>query len=213
MMRLHKILSSLVLLALFAGTARAEKVAFMVDGAAGISAPIGDNDYKNFADPSFKLSLRVGAVFYVHPKFGVAPEAQFDWIPVNSNDSTFQSRGIDAQVHRIRALGGGRFIVPFGIGSFYARVAMGVDYITGTFSVDVPIIGRQSTTGTSTAFTVEPGVGVQFNLARHLVAGLYTGFPIAPNHSIVVNAAGGTVSGRKFTAVDIDFLAVFGVRI
>ncbi|HEX6838573.1 MAG TPA: hypothetical protein VF334_18475, partial [Polyangia bacterium] len=38
------------------------KVGFMMDLVTGVSVPISDGDYKNFADPSFKIGLRLGAV-------------------------------------------------------------------------------------------------------------------------------------------------------
>ena len=40
----------------------------MVDFVNGVSIPIADGDYKNFADAAFKLGVRVGVVFYVLPR-------------------------------------------------------------------------------------------------------------------------------------------------
>ncbi len=57
----------------------------------------------------------------------------------------------------------------------------------------------------STGFTLEPGAGVQFNIVRHLVVGFTTGFPIA-FHDFGNNS-------RKFTAVDVDFMGVVGLRL
>lgn len=186
------------------------KTAFMLDFASGIAIPISDDNYTKLADPSFKLSLRAGVVFYVSRYFGVAPELQFDYLPVNSDDGTFKQNNIDAKINRIRALAGGRFIVPFGFGSFYARVALGVDYITGDFSASAfGVTG--STSSSSTAFTVEPGVGVQFNIHRHIVVGLYMGFPIAPSHDLAITVAGFDFH-HDFDAVDLDLLATIGFR-
>jgi hypothetical protein len=184
------------------------KVSFMGDFVQGISIPIGDGNYKRFADPSYKLGVRLGAVFYINRRLGVAPEGEFDFIPVNTNDATYQNNSLDARFYRVRGLVGGRVIVPFGIGSFYARVALGIDYLTGT----IGITGINFTTGySSTAFTFEPGFGVQFNVHKHLVVGLTTGFPIAAHdtgNKPLVN-----LTNNSFTAVDIDFLAVLGVRL
>jgi len=54
-------------------------------------------------------------------------------------------------------------------------------------------------------FTLEPGAGVQFNVVRHLVVGFTTGFPIA-FHDFGNN-------NRSFTAVDVDFMGVVGLRL
>jgi len=184
-------------------TSAAPKMGVMVDFINGISIPIADSDYKNFADASYKLGLRGGVVFYVLRNFGIAPEGEFDFIPANSNDSTFQRNGLDAQFYRERGLIGSRFIIPFGIGSFYLRAMFGVDHIGGTVSVTV-LGNRISTDYSSTGFTFEPGVGVQFNIIKHLVIGFATGFPIA-THDFGSNKP-------HFTAVDVDFLAVVGFR-
>ncbi len=204
-MRLHNMLMAGALLLLCARTTHAAppKMGVMVDFVNGISIPIADSDYKNFADASYKLGIRGGVVFYVLPNFGIAPEAEFDFIPVNSNDGTFQNNGFDAQFYRERGLIGSRFIIPFGIGSFYLRAMFGVYHIGGTVSVNV-IGNRISTDYSSTGFTFEPGLGVQFNIIKHLVIGLTTGFPIA-THDFGNNKP-------HFTAVDVDFLAVVGFR-
>jgi hypothetical protein len=190
------------------GNARGErrmKVGFMLDFVQGVSIPIANNDYKNFADVSYKLGVRIGVVLYLSRYFGFAPEAEFDFIPVNSSDHTFQDNGLDAQFYRERGLFGGRFIVPFGIGSFYARTLFGVDHIGGTVSV-IPS-EQPATHYSSTGFTFEPGAGVQFNVVKHLVVGFATGFPIALHNFNPNN------SRSSFTAVDVDFLAVIGLRL
>jgi hypothetical protein len=212
MMRLHNILFAILVLGFTAGYARAEKVSFMGDFAAGVTIPISDNDYKNFADPSFKLSLKAGAIFYVSRYFGVSAEGQFDWIPVNTNDNNYQNRSIDASFNRIRFLGGSRFIIPFGIGSFYVRIALGLDYLTGSFTYKPAgvVVGSQSSS--STAFTFEPGFGVQFNVVRHLVLGIYTGFPIDSDQTITFAAGGGGALTSTFKPVDVDILGVVGIR-
>ena len=133
----------------------------------------------------------------------IAPEAEFDFIPMNSNDSTFQRNNIDAQFYRERGIFGARFIIPFGIGSFYARAMFGVDHIGGTTAITIAG-ARISTDYSSTGFTFEPGLGIQFNIVKHLVISFTTGFPIA-THDFGNNRP-------HFTAVDVDFLAVVGFR-
>ncbi|HEX6834982.1 MAG TPA: hypothetical protein VF334_00340, partial [Polyangia bacterium] len=86
---------------------------------------------------------------------------------------------------------------------FYARAMFGVDHIGGTTSVTIAG-ARFSTDYSSTGFTFEPGLGIQFNIVKHLVIGFTTGFPIA-THDFGNNKP-------HFTAVDVDFLAVVGFR-
>jgi opacity protein-like surface antigen len=180
------------------------KIGFMADFVSGVSIPIADSDYKNYADASFKMGVRLGVVLYVLPRLGIAPEAEFDFVPVNSNDGTFQKNGVDAQFYRERGLFGARFIIPFQIGSFYVRAGLGFDHIGGTTAITVAG-ARFSTDWSSTGFTFEPGAGVQFNLVKHLVVGFSTGFPIA-THDFGNNKP-------HFTAVDVDFLGVIGLRL
>jgi hypothetical protein len=204
----------------FNGSARAAermKVGFMLDIVNGVAIPIADSDYKKYVDPSYKLGLRIGPVLYLHRWFGIAPEFDFDFIPVNSNDGTFQNNGIDAQFYRERGLLGARFIFHFNIGSVYLRTVLGVDHIGGTTSAGPPGF-RASVDWGSTGFTIEPSLGVQFNVVRHLVLGFSTGFPIAWHDFSTENATVNNILrtyglNPHFTAVDLDLLFVIGIRL
>jgi len=215
MMRLHKIILPLVLILLCARTASAAenmKVGFMIDFINGISVPISDSTYKNYADVSFKTGVRAGVVLYLLRNFGIAPEGEFDFIPVNSDDNLFENNNIDARFYRVRGLIGGRFIIPFGIGSFYLRTMFGIDHITGSTTVRAGGFSASSD-WSSTGFTFEPGLGIQFNVVRHIVLGFSTGFPIALHDFGSNNQASRLLGVNNFTAVDVDFLAVFGFRL
>src|SRR5262249_8255918 len=133
MMRLHKMLLAAALVLLCArtgGAAERMKVGFMLDLVTGITIPIGDNDYQNFADPSFKIGLRIGAVLYITNHFGIAPEGEFDFIPVEPDKTDFANIGgtinVSTSIFRERGLFGARFIYNFGIGSVYGRAMLGV---------------------------------------------------------------------------------------
>ena len=212
-MRLHRLLLAAVLVLLCARTTNAAermKVGFMMDLVTGVSVPISDGDYKNFADPSFKIGLRLGAVLYHTEHWGIAPEGEFDFVPVEPDNTDFPSSSgtinVSTNIYRERGLFGARGIYNFGIGSVYARFVIGVDHIGGTTSASVGGFGG-STDFSSTGFTLEPGGGVQFNIVRHLVVGFTTGFPIA------FHDFGNGNNSRKFTAVDIDFMGVVGLRL
>ena len=212
-MRLHKMLLVVALVLLCARTTNAAerlKVGFMMDFVTGVTVPVADGDYKNFADASFKMGLRLGAVIYINDRFGIAPEGEFDFIPLEPDKTDFPSSNgtvnVSTTIYRERGLFGARYILNFGIGSAYLRTMIGVDHIGGTTSASVGGFGG-STDFSSTGFTLEPGAGVQFNIVRHLVVGFTTGFPIA------FHSFGNNNNSRKFTAVDIDFMGVVGLRL
>jgi opacity protein-like surface antigen len=212
-MRLHKMLLAAALLLLCARTTNAAerlKVGLMMDFVTGVTVPIGDGDYKSFADASFKMGLRLGAVIYINDRFGIAPEGEFDFIPLEPDKTDFPSSSgtlnVSTSIYRERGLFGARYIYNFGIGSAYLRTMIGVDHIGGTTSASFGGIGG-SGDFSSTGFTLEPGAGVQFNIVKHLVVGFTTGFPIAFHNF------GNNNNSRKFTAVDIDFMGVVGLRL
>jgi hypothetical protein len=180
------------------------KVGFMLDFTPGVAIPIGDSTYKHYFDASFQLGFRIGAVLYISRHFGIAPEGEFDFMPLTADSSQFPDY-THPSIFRERGLFGARFIIPFGIGSFYARFAMGVDHIGGNYTVNVGPFGASASVS-STAFAIQPGLGLQFNVIRHLVVGFATDFPIAWHNFT-------SSDNNKFTAVDVDFLAVIGLRI
>jgi len=214
MMRLHTLLLAGALSLLCARTTNAAepmRVGLLLDFVTGVSVPVGDGDYKKFADASFKMGLRVGAVLYLSQRFAIAPEGEFDFIPVEPDNTDFPSSSgtinVSTSIYRERGLLGARYIYNFGIGSVYARTMIGVDHIGGTTSASVGGFGGSTDFG-STGFTLEPGAGVQFNIVRHLVVGFTTGFPIA-----FYNFNNNGNNSRSFTAVDIDFMGVVGLRL
>ena len=113
MMRLHRLLLAAALVFLCARTTHAAermKVGFMMDFVTGVTVPIGDSDYKKFADASFKMGLRIGAVIYITNRFGIAPEGEFDFIPLEPDKSDFPSSSgtinISTSIYRERGLFG-----------------------------------------------------------------------------------------------------------
>ncbi|HEY7957387.1 MAG TPA: hypothetical protein VII38_18905, partial [Polyangia bacterium] len=98
---------------------------------------------------------------------------------------------------------GARYIFPFALGAFYLRTLIGVDHLGGTSTVNIGGLSGSSSFD-STAFALEPGAGIEFNIVRHLVIGFSTGFPIAFHH---------LSQNRSFTAANIDLLATVGLRL
>jgi hypothetical protein len=186
---------------------------FLLDVAPGVTIPVGDSDYNRFVDPTFKFSLRLGGEIWFSPQFGIAPEFTLDLIPIKTDDHTyrpFNGAGADTPFGRVRGLLGSRLLLGFPpYGAFFFRLALGVDYITGSEQASVGPFSA-SISFSSTAFTVEPGVGVQFKITRYGVVGLMIDFPVAVQHDFGKTDAGGI---RKFTAVDIDLLFFIGARI
>jgi hypothetical protein len=204
--------------ALASAIAQAEpiKVGFLGDVALGASVPLGDSDYRHYADPSFKIGFRAGVELAVMRRLHVVPEFALDIVPVNTNDNTFQNLGIDARYNRVRALVGARLVVPFSeersIGSFFARFGLGVDAITGTTTVNLGMLGPLTSSSSSTGFGFEPAVGVDFRLWKILFAGATVGFPIG-RHQFSSSAMGiPAANSNPFTAVDLDAMLFAGVR-
>lgn len=189
----------------------------IAEGAPGISIPVADSDYRRFASATFKLSLRGGAELWLSELIGVAPDLQIDLIPVKTNDGTYRSGnfGVDTPFFRARFLVGARFLIalakrlPF---AAFFRFAVGADYLTGseTASFNIgPIRGGGTLNLSSTAFTLEPGFGLQLRFLRYGAAGVYAGFPVAFHDFGRTDAA----NIRSFTAIDVDLLGFIGARI
>jgi hypothetical protein len=169
----------------------------------GVSAPVADKDYKNYADASFKLTMHAGWEFPVLPILLIAPELSFDFVPVNTNDGTFQNRNLDASFQRYRVLFGGRLALRFGRVTPFLRLAFGVDHVTG--KITAPFFGV--TSYSSTAFGFEPALGVHVEVVKYFVVGAQVSFPVAAHD--FGKTLGTSVS---FTAFDIDFTGTAGVR-
>jgi hypothetical protein len=184
-MRLRAILIALAL-AFVAKPAEARRIngKFLMDFAPGISVPIANDSWTHYADPSFKFSLRIGGELWFTRHFAFAGEVDLDPQP--------QMRTDGAVLGRVRTLVGFRLVFGFGIGAFYIRHAIGVDWLQ-----DVPTLNPRSG---EAVLAVEPGVGLQFHVARHLVVGFDNAFPIGFFHNPLL-------------AVDVQFLGFLGLRI
>ncbi len=165
------------------GEARPANVRFLFDAAPGVTIPIADNAWRGYAGPSFKLSLRIGGEIWLSRHFGIAGEIDTDPEPLERTDARL--------LGRFRGLVGLRLLFGFGVGAFYIRHAIGVDFVS-------EIRTSPDTLAPAVGLGVEPGVGLQFRVARHLVVGFDTAFPIGFFNSL---------------AVDVQFLGFFGVRI
>jgi hypothetical protein len=174
---------ALLIVAGFARPAEARRVdaRFFMDFAPGIAVPIADAPWRAYTSPSFKFSLRVGAELWLARGFGIAGEVDLDPEPLITTDRV---QG------RFRGMVGFRLLFGFGIGAFFIRHAIGADYISRIPSGN--ILEAQA------ALAVEPGVGVQFRVIRHMVVGFTVDFPVGFFQSL--------------TAVDVQFLGFLGAR-
>jgi hypothetical protein len=156
---------------------------FLMDFAPGIAVPIADDGWRGYTGPSFKFSLRIGGELWIANGFGIAGEVDLDPEPVMTND------GVQG---RFRGMIGFRLLFGFRIGAFFIRHAIGGDYLAHYRSP-----GFYDAVG---ALAVEPGMGVQFRVVRHLVIGFAVDFPFAFFQS-----------GAFET--DVQFLGFLGIRI
>ena len=166
-----------------AAEARRIESRFLLDLAPGITVPIADGGWRGDTGPSFKLSLRVGGELWVGRGFGIAGEVDLDPEPLMRSDGHV--------LGRVRGLVGLRLLFGFGVGAFFIRHAIGVDYIND-------IQTTPDTRGGSAALAVEPGLGMQFRVVRHMVVGFAVDFPIAFHYNF---------------AADVQFLGFLGVRL
>jgi hypothetical protein len=182
-MKPRSLVVALLLLGSSVAEARRVDSRFLMDFAPGIAVPIADDGWRGYTGPSFKFSLRIGGELWFHPGIGIAGEVDLDPEPVMT--------GPDGAVGRFRGLVGFRILFGFRIGAFFIRHAMGVDYLAhvrapGVFEAE----GR---------LAVEPGMGVQFRVVRHLVVGFAVDFPIA--------------FYSPYLATDVQFLGFLGIRL
>jgi hypothetical protein len=179
---------AIALAMLWSATAQARGVnaKFLMDFLPGLSVPIADGTWRGEADPSFKFSLRTGAELWFTRGFAFAGEIDLDVSPQMRDDGTVAGR--------VRALAGFRLVFGFGVGAFFIRHAIGLDYATTTLPTPGRIRG-------SVSLGVEPGIGLQFRFARRGVAGFVMDFPTAfyDNTSAFI--------------MDVQLLGLIGLRI
>jgi hypothetical protein len=166
--------------------ARGVNAKFLMDFLPGLSVPIADGTWRGEADPSFKFSLRTGAELWFSRGFAFAGEIDLDISPQMRDNGTVAGR--------VRALAGFRLVFGFGVGAFFIRHAMGLDYST----TQLPSPGRIRG---AVNFAVEPGVGLQFKFARRGVAGFVMDFPTA------------FYDDTSVFIMDVQLLGLIGMRI
>jgi hypothetical protein len=140
---------------------------FLLDGVVGVGIPIADAEHRDSFYPSPKFGLALGAEIWLARHIGLAPELTLDGEPFLPKRSTAVTTG------RVRALPGLRLLLRFGRGhAFFLRYLVGVDLL---------VFGPGGTLGAgkiSAGFRTEPGLGMQFKVARRAVLGFTTGVPI-----------------------------------
>lgn len=174
--------------------ARRASARFFLDGSAGIEIPLADQRYRDSQFPWPRIGLHLGAEIWLTRHIGLAPELALDGGPlINQANPSSVTTGV------FRFQPGLRFLVGFGRGhAFFLRWLIG-----GELDVFGPG-GRGGANTTNLGFATEPGLGMQFHIARHAVAGFTLGFPIG------VHTFG---SPATQTNVDFDMSGFIGLRI
>ena len=161
---------SVVIAILFsAGVARAELShrGFLFDGAVGVGVPIGDSGYTYSSLLVLKFGVRGGAELWLTPRFGLAPELAVDGGPV------FEQHANGVTSGKFRVQSGLRFLVGFGRGH-----AVFLRWVLGAEALVYGPGGRLGAGRLNWGFLTEPGVGMQFKVARRMVLGWLIGFPV-----------------------------------
>jgi hypothetical protein len=203
---LNRVIGPVLLASLLVSTVAAaeRKLEYLVEAGNGISIPVGGDNYKRVADPSYKASLRFALDIPIVAGLRLGPYVQLDGVPINSDDATFENNAADARFGRIRFLVGPdiRYRVIERL-DLWLRLGVGVDYVSG--NVTSKILAMLSQGYSSTVFGFEPSVGATVRVYRMLVVGGSIGFPFAVNHRFG--------NFPQFNAADVDIMFTFGVRL
>jgi hypothetical protein len=154
-------------------------------------------------DASFKWGVRAGLRFPLGARWWIAPEGEVDLIPVALRAS-YVDWAMPSSSWRERALVGVRLAALFASGSFYLRLAAGIDHmgISGDYPPPSTVSGWSSS---ATGYTVEPGLGGEIDVGRYVQLGIAAGFPIAKFDFGYPYAA-------DFVGIDVDVLVTAGAR-
>jgi len=159
---------------------------FFLDGAVAVNIPVADGDYTNAYYPSPQLGLHLGVEIWLASHIGLAPEFALDGGPIID-------RLTNPTTGRVRFQTGLRLLFGFGRGhAFFLRWLIGAELIAYGPG------GSQGQGTINVGFATEPGVGMQFHVARRTVVGFLLGVPVGL-HSY----------GAPPTHVNADFNASF----
>ena len=195
---------ALVVVLVGAAPARADDNGF-AELVVGLANPIGDDDYDNFVDTSFKLGLRTG-VFQGRPLSGgvhLGFELGADW--ALADNALADQPAFDATFHRLRFLGGGRVQVTVAQKlSLFCRAAAGIDYVIGEITGS---LGALSFTWEENdlGLALELGAGAVVEAGGYLF-GMQLALPIGWHDD-----TGGDIQ-YDYTSYEVDLLITAGTR-
>jgi hypothetical protein len=172
----------------------------------GMATPIGDDDYDDFVETSFKVGVRAGG-YTGKPIAGNARlgiELGFDWTPAaNELDD---AANVDASFHRLRFLGGARANINLAKNAaLFFRVGAGVDYVIGEMATTILGIDVEVDEN-DIGLALECGVGFAIEAGGVLVGGQLA-FPMAFHD----NDDDADIK-YEYTGYDLDLLFSVGKR-
>jgi hypothetical protein len=179
------------------GSARADSFAEIM---AGISIPVADSTWTDTAESSPQIGARAGAI---NDK-GIGGMVQFDWTPINLDNSSVGT--FDAAAHRFRLLADlviQRHVAPKLVAS--GRVGIGLDIAHASLHESIT---NNNSSDTDLGFAFELGGGLWYDLGDIQLGGELA-LPVAA-HSKKGNNTDGNYS-FDYTSWDINL--VFGVRL
>ncbi len=198
---------TLVVLALLAldRTAAAEpRLGYQLELAQSLAVPIGDRDATRLTDPAYGGSLRFALLVALPHGLHIGPFVSLGGVAVNTDDATFEDRGLDARYGRLRlALGPHLAYRVTERVDVWLRVGLGFDYASG--SVHTKLGAFRVTDGSSTTFAIDPQVGATVRVWRMLTVGGSVGFPVAVAHGFAGTA--------DFTVADLELSLLVGARL
>jgi hypothetical protein len=165
-------LTFVVLALLVAGRDRANAAPLtsrlLVDGSVGVEVPMGGATYRDYYEPWPDFGLALGVELWLTRRLALAPELALDGGPYFEQHAA----GVTTGAFRIRP--GLRILFGFGHGhAFFAR------FLTGAELLAFGPGGRLGAGTVNAGFSGEPGVGMQFSVARHAVVGFIVATPFS----------------------------------
>lgn len=200
MQRATVAITSLATLALPAA-ARADSFGEVV---AGVAIPLGEEDYENVVDESFRLGVRGGSV----SDRGVGFELAVDWTAINDDvgGAVVPGASFDVGWNRFRVLAGarvGRLVGDDAPLLVFARLGAGVDIVHVRVTSDVFGVESEDSE-TDAGLALEVGGGVLYSIGAAAV-GVQVGVPIGFHFEDDDNDA--ATIDHDYTSYDLDLLA------
>lgn len=175
-----------VLLAPVTAVAR-PAASFLADGSLAVDIPFAGAPHRDEFYPSPTIGLTLGAELWLSHRIGLAPVFVLDGGPLIPRRTAAVTTGHARLAPGLRLL--------FGVGHDRAV------FLQWLLGLDTLVYGPGGSQGAGTfdlGVAVEPGVGMQFRVARHAVLGFLVAVPVAVHDVFDTRPVGADIDLRFF---------------